>query len=134
MGDIKQFINGTLIDAGMLEKARSWAEELGEDFLIELIDIYKQDTPRRLAALRQALEQADFEALRREAHTLKSSSAQLGAMEISNMAKDMEALARAGKIDDMDARIAHLTEEYTKLEVVLGALRAAPSEFTSRNA
>src|SRR4051812_4141338 len=101
MGEAKAIINGTPIDAGMLEKARSWAEELGEDFLLELIDIYKQDTPQRLAGLRQALAQGDLEALRREAHTLKSSSAQLGATVLSDMAKEMEALARAGSVADM---------------------------------
>lgn len=134
MANTKELINGTLIDGAMLEKARSWAEELGEDFLLELIDIFKQDTPQRLAGLRQALERGDFETLRREAHTLKSSSAQLGATAISEMAKEMEALARAGKVHDMADRITRLADEYTQVAIVLGAVRAAPGEFTHRSA
>ncbi len=132
MGHAKEIINGTPIDAGMLEKARSWAEELGEDFLLELIDIYKQDTPQRLASLRHALAQGDVEALRREAHTLKSSSAQLGATAMSDMAKEMEALARAGSVEGMAERIARLADEYSHVEIVLAALRAAPGEFMPR--
>jgi hypothetical protein len=55
-------------------------------------------------------------------------------MGLSEMAKEMEALACRGRVDDMDARIRRLAEEYMKVEIVLGALRAAPSEFKNRGA
>ncbi|HEV8722587.1 MAG TPA: Hpt domain-containing protein [Candidatus Binatia bacterium] len=73
----------SVIEAQIKFKAKEWVDEYGEDFLIELIDVYLKDTPNRVMRLRQALDGGDSEAFVREAHTLKSSSASVGAMGLS---------------------------------------------------
>jgi HPt (histidine-containing phosphotransfer) domain-containing protein len=44
-------------------------------------------------------------AIMRPAHTLKSSSANVGAMVVSDLARDLEADARTGVVPDMAVRV-----------------------------
>ena len=116
----------------IVDKAREWIEEYGEDFLVELIDAYLDDAPTHLARLRQALEGGDAETFIFEAHTLKSSSASLGAMRISALAKEMETAGRAGKMAQMAGSVARTEAEFALIKAALEALRAAPQAIMGR--
>ena len=71
------------------------------DILAELSAVYLRDTPPRLAALREAVARADAEALRREAHGLKGSSSQIGAVKMARLCTELE--EQAGATDLMGA-------------------------------
>ena len=60
------------------------------DLIVELIDLYAEDTPRRLAAIRSAWAAGDLAALRRAAHGLKGSSASLGARQVEMICEKLE--------------------------------------------
>ena len=75
------------------------------EFLDELVDTYLEDSETQLAALRQAVADDDPAAILRPAHTLKSSSANVGAMTVSDLCRDLEADARTGVVPDMAARV-----------------------------
>ena len=79
-------------------KAKEWIDEYGEDFLVELIGDYVEDSTARVARLRQAFNAGDAETLTLEAHTLKSSSASLGAQSLSDLAKRLEEMGRDGAL------------------------------------
>jgi HPt (histidine-containing phosphotransfer) domain-containing protein len=72
----------------------------GDDpaFVRELLETYLAETPDQLAAIRAAIEADDAEALVRPAHTLKSSSATLGAMRLSAVARELEMAGRSGSL------------------------------------
>src|SRR5262249_29707935 len=74
---------------------------LGDDgaIVLELIDLFLQDTPRLLAELGSALIHDDVATARRVAHTLKSSSASLGAQALAERCQDLELLAESGSLD-----------------------------------
>ncbi|GIV59863.1 MAG: hypothetical protein KatS3mg043_0952 [Rhodothermaceae bacterium] len=61
------------------------------DFIREVLSSYLEETPQQLAAMRQALEQADWKTLERLAHTLKSSSGTCGAEELARACEQLEA-------------------------------------------
>lgn len=63
------------------------------DLVVELIDLYAEDSPRRLDAIRGALVAGDLEALRRAAHGLKGSSASLGARRVEILCEKLERLS-----------------------------------------
>jgi len=75
---------------------------VGDDaeFVADLVRTYLSDGPTHLAAIADAVAADDAGALVRPAHTLKSSSATIGAMRISARARRIELAARAGTIDD----------------------------------
>ncbi len=121
------------VEKEIRSKAREWVEEYGADFLVELIDVYLADTPNRLALLRRAIEGGDAEACVREAHTLKSSSANLGAAALSAAAKEMEAAGRAGRTASLAGEIERFECEFAAVKAALEALRRAPESLTREN-
>jgi two-component system sensor histidine kinase/response regulator len=119
----------SVIEAQIKFKAKEWLDEYGEDFLIELIDVYLKDTPNRVMRLRQALDGGDPEAFVREAHTLKSSSASVGAMGLSTLAREMESAGRSGKMQTVASEVKRLEEEFDLVKSTLQAVRSAPDHF-----
>lgn len=70
---------------------------MGEEF-IELIEVYLRDTPANIKSLIQAASKNDIEAIIAPAHSLKSASANVGALQLSELAKEMELGGRKGKL------------------------------------
>jgi two-component system, sensor histidine kinase and response regulator len=120
------------IEKAIVEKAKSWIEEYGEAFLLELVELYLQDTPNRLIELRRALDSGDTPTVTREAHTLKSSSANLGAMKMSGFAKELEIAGRAGEMRQMAEQVTRTEAEFELVKAALTALRSAPQQFASQ--
>jgi HPt (histidine-containing phosphotransfer) domain-containing protein len=120
------------IEKEVVEKAKSWIQECGENFLIELVDLYLEDTPKRLTELRRALETGDIPILTREAHTIKSSSVNLGAMKMSGIAKKLELAGRAGELGQIAEQVARIEAEFEVVKAALQALRSTPQEFANR--
>ena len=117
------------IEREICAKAREWIDEYGEDFLVELIGDYLEDGSSRVARLRQAVDAGDAEALTHEAHTLKSSSANLGAQTLSALAKRLEEMGRDGAIAALADDVARFEAQFALVKASLEKLRAAPSAF-----
>jgi two-component system, sensor histidine kinase and response regulator len=90
-------------DAPVLD--RSVLDELmattGDDvaFVRDLVETYIADVPVQLDGIAAAVAAHDAEALVRPAHTLKSSSATVGAMRLSAVARELEMAGRSGALD-----------------------------------
>lgn len=87
------------LDTSPLQELRAFADDGGPDLLGELIDIYLDDTPPRLAQLVEASKAGDATGVRESAHALKSACAQLGAMYLSEICRQLEAMGRADQLD-----------------------------------
>src|SRR3954447_465190 len=87
-----------LIDLGMVDELR---DSVGGDheFVKELVATYLAESPGYLDAIVAAAAQGDAAAVVRPAHTLKSSSASIGAMRLAAVSKQLEFAARDGRID-----------------------------------
>ncbi|MCB1601274.1 MAG: response regulator, partial [Xanthomonadales bacterium] len=72
---------------------------MGSEFT-SLVRVYLEDTPKNLQLLSAAAERGDVSAMIAPAHSLKSTSANLGAMALSDVAKLIEHGARAGTLRD----------------------------------
>ncbi|WP_246109231.1 hybrid sensor histidine kinase/response regulator [Vulcaniibacterium gelatinicum] len=110
-------------------------EVLGELYAVvgdeaaRIVRVFLEDAPRLLAALERAAAGPDFEALREAAHSLKSSSANLGAMALSAAAKRVELGARMQTLDRPAVAVALVADEFerarTALELRVGVDRRA---------
>ena len=76
-------------------------ESTGDDigFVRELVETYLADAPAQLEAMATAVEADDAAALVRPSHTLKSSSATIGAMRLASVARELEMAGRAGTLE-----------------------------------
>ena len=96
---------------------------VGVDFIGELIDAYLEETPRLIADLRQSLASQDAPTFGRNAHSIKSSSASLGALSFASLAKELEMMGKAGDLAGVEARVERLAEDYVKVEHALKELK-----------
>jgi len=85
----------------------------------EIIALYLRDTPTLLGNLRQALNDNDTALFTRSAHSLKSSSAQLGALSLSEKAKEMEMMGRKRDFAEGEQLVALAETIYENVRSVL---------------
>jgi len=71
----------------------------GDEFVSRVVDKYLSSSAGLLDALRCAVRASDPKAVTAAAHTLKSSSAQIGAVRLAALCKELEALGRNGSIE-----------------------------------
>jgi HPt (histidine-containing phosphotransfer) domain-containing protein len=96
---------------------------VGADFIGELIDAYLEDTPRLLTQLQQYLTQQDAQAFTRTAHSIKSSSASLGALSFSALAKELEMMGKQGGLTGTEAKVELLNKDYLQVQRRLKELK-----------
>ncbi|HZS01884.1 MAG TPA: response regulator [Chloroflexota bacterium] len=74
----------------------------------EVARLFLEDTPRRLAALQDALAAADPAALASTAHALKGEASLIGAREVAALARELELQARMGQPHGSELMVARL--------------------------
>lgn len=78
------------------EALARFLEDLGDDAPLifdQLAELFLSDTPRLLQSLKDAVARRDFEGVKRTAHRMKGSSAQMGAAALAQDAEIMQTLA-----------------------------------------
>ena len=109
------------IDPQAFEELR--AMNPGDDsFLRELIQIYLEDSPLRIAEIELSLEQADSLRLTRAAHSLKGSSSNFGALQLRAVSEKIERLGRNGLLGEVSAQMPELKIEFDREKSALEAL------------
>ncbi len=104
-----------VLDQTMLEELR----EIAGDETTRIITIFLEDAPRLIGTLEKAAAVPDLDAMRDAAHTLKSSSANVGAMALSAAAKRVELGARARKLERPAVAVALVIAEYARARMAL---------------
>ena len=96
--------------------------DLGEEFISELVETYCTETPELIESLQKSLKDQDSETFRRAAHSIKSSSASLGAMRLSEHARQLEMIgkssdlgAAAGLLETLEAEYALVRDKLAEL-------------------
>ena len=87
-----------LLDRSALEAIRALQSDAAPDLLAQVVRLYFESAADMIARLRAGLAAGDHDAVRIAAHTLKSSSANLGAATLAEMCKQLELAARAGSL------------------------------------
>jgi two-component system sensor histidine kinase/response regulator len=96
------------------------------DLLLELIDVFFEDAPQRIEAVRRALADRDAEAVYKAAHALNGSAGNFGAPNVVGRAKRLEALARENDLDAAALEFEFLEADMNQLVAELAAVRTLP--------
>jgi signal transduction histidine kinase/CheY-like chemotaxis protein/HPt (histidine-containing phosphotransfer) domain-containing protein len=88
----------------------------------DLVRVYLEDAPQRIAAIETAAASGDAAAQVAPAHTLKSSSANIGATALSELARGIEHAARAGVPTGPAEIAAGIRPEYERVAAELSRL------------
>ena len=96
------------------------------DLLLELIDVFFEDAPQRVEAVRRALADRDAEAVYRAAHALKGSAGNFGAPNVVGRANRLEELARKNDLEGAALEFEFLETDMNQLVAELAAARTLP--------
>jgi len=96
----------------------------GRKLLHEMIALYLENAPGRLAAAADGVAAGDPVAAENALHSLKSSSAQLGALRLSRLCEEGEAIARGGRLEGIAEVLDAGTKELAVVEGWLAGVRA----------
>jgi signal transduction histidine kinase/DNA-binding response OmpR family regulator len=99
------------LDCAQMESMR---KALGEDF-DDLITTYLEGVEDMLRVIPLAWETSDLKELERQAHSIKSSSASVGAMVLSKLARKMEEQARAGELAEVPEQVEEMELEFQRV-------------------
>jgi HPt (histidine-containing phosphotransfer) domain-containing protein len=102
------------IDPEAINNLRELNPGDGGEFLKEIISIYIEDTPKRIADLKSSMAAGDVPLFTRSAHTIKGSSANVGAFVLKGVAERMESLSRREGLKSMATLVADCEAEFAK--------------------
>ena len=97
----------------------------GREAVRELVEMFLDDAAAQMATLHGAVEQGDADTARRTAHTLKSSGATFGARPFAELCRELEALAREGRLDAAAALLDRADQEWERARSALSTARTA---------
>lgn len=83
------------------------------EFEKEILESYLVDAEEQIAAVKDAIEKADFTKIKRHAHQLKGASGNVGALEIQKLGLELEKLSAS---QDTINLIEYLKKIETKIE------------------
>ncbi len=128
--EITQTAASSILDREALESIQSMLGGDAQEVLSELIECYLTEAPKLLQTMSDAIlsdpqgvAQADPIALRRAAHTLKSSSASLGAVTLAQLCEDVEAMGKANTLIGSTEKVLQLQTEYEQVKTALERLQ-----------
>ena len=113
------------IDSRVLQALRELQRPGRPDVLARVIQMFSLDAPRLLTAMRDALGTNDAESLRHAAHTLKSTSANVGATVLAAICREIEQLGRAADTAGAAAPLAGAEEELGRVLTALAQERTS---------
>lgn len=112
------------------ETLLSTLEMVGGDveFIADLIATYRTDGERAIREMRATAATGARGELQRAAHTLKGTSASLGADDLAELCRGLEADAKDGRLEGVDEAIAAIAAEFEPVAAALEAWVAARTE------
>ena len=106
---------------GLLDQAAldSLLATTDREFVGELIDAYLEDSPGLVAGMKEALATGNATEFTRAAHSLKSSSASLGALSLSALAKDLELMGKQANLSGAASKLEQLARHFEQVQKAL---------------
>jgi CheY-like chemotaxis protein len=111
------------VDMTLLRQLKTTLGRQSEAKLQVLIDAFYESSERLLSEARNAHREERTADLERAAHTLKSTAATLGVTTLSNLAREMEARARAKNLTGTDELLRQAEREYQAAHAALETVR-----------
>jgi two-component system sensor histidine kinase/response regulator len=111
---------GEAVDLTILASFEDVQGEGEPDVIVELIDLYLNDTSSRMAAMQTAITRNDEVPLRHGAHSVRGSSANLGAHRVAALCEELERMEcnelfqrGSGLLTRLEQELEHVRQVFT---------------------
>ncbi len=111
------------VDRKVIDQFRELDPSGSTALAARILDIYAGSSGSVFAEIEQSMANGDSELLRRAAHSLKSSSANVGARQLAALFKEFELLGKENRVDEARAQFDALRAEYARAHEGIRALR-----------
>lgn len=108
-----------VIDPDALDRLEEWG---GSDLILQLVQIFLEHAPQRVAQIRRGFDADGLEEAERGAHSLKASAGNLGARRLESLAGRIEEGVSAGEpeaardlVDELEAAFGEACEALERL-------------------
>ena len=112
-----------IVDMQVIQGLRELGGEEDPGLVVEIIDMFLDDAPSRMREIENALKIGDITTLERAAHTLKSSSANVGAVSLSHICQKMETLAHKRLLDEIPSLVSSSRKTLGDVAAVLRSIQ-----------
>lgn len=92
------------------------------EWIEDLLRLYVSDTEERIQQARALVQAGDATALRALAHTLKGTSANVGARRMQSLSSALETMAKNGDLSIAVEQVAAIAEEFGKVKADIPAV------------
>ncbi len=116
-----------ILDMSVVEELLSFSDDGDPELLLDLIRMFLEDGPAKVAAVQEGLAVGDFEKMERAAHSLKGSSGNLGAKLLQETCERMQIASRGHKLDESRQLATAIADRYAQAEAALKDLRQSYS-------
>jgi CheY-like chemotaxis protein/class 3 adenylate cyclase len=120
----------TLLAQEINRTLTSLVDEDEPELIKELIQTYRKDSQILMESIRQAITQNDAIALTKAAHPLKSSSGNLGANQLAQLALALEQCGKSAQMIDTTPWLEQLEIEYSRVSLALDQLEQLSNHDT----
>jgi two-component system, sensor histidine kinase len=124
------------VDRSVLEGLRALQQKGAPDLVGKVVTLYLSDASKVLDALDDAVKGENAQEIYRAAHKLKSSSANVGALNLASLLKQAEAMGRENRAGEVPEVFLQIREEYkavkNALEAELGGMTGGPAAQSER--
>jgi PAS domain S-box-containing protein len=111
--------NQAALDLEVLQALRETLGEGASACLAQLIQVFLTETPALIQGMETAIVQGDATGLEASAHTLKSSSASLGAIPFSEYCENLERMAQDNQLTTASEVVSRLKREFERVKAAL---------------
>jgi CheY-like chemotaxis protein len=111
-----------LINRQALENIRALSANNGDALLERVLQAYLEDTPTHLRTIKSAIDSGSTVQIRKAAHSLKSSSANVGADALAQRCREMEQLGRNDTTAGAAALLDDMERSFQAVRQALGAI------------
>lgn len=110
------------LDPAVVDSLRQLSMPGEPDVLREVLQLFLDEAPRRMARLNAACEERNAVDLQRNAHSLKGSSGNIGARRMYDLCRQLDERGHAADFNGARHLLASLAEEYASVEAAIRQL------------
>ena len=108
-----------VLDQSAIKTIRDLQQPGKPDLLARVISLYLDDCPGLLNALRTSIDNSDAANVRQHAHRFKSGSANLGAIGLAELCKQLEYKGRNNDLEGAEALLSRIESDFRAVAVLL---------------
>lgn len=110
------------IDIKVIDQYRALDPVGGFGLARQILEVYLKHSTENLAQAERAIAEGNADSLRRSAHILKSSTANVGGLALAALFDRLEGLGKAGRLDEAAPLLVEAKRQYGQFRSELDAL------------